>query len=179
MQRCIATQRLEVRKQHYETLARHWLNLKHLHLPLIDVGRSTWRTASLDVGIAPQLSVLDGDRRLVVMLWLKELPLNGEALRAIDWLVAHEMNQLAPGGIPAVLDLRRERLHMPTRRPYRRSYDIQLEADADAFARLWRRLQAGGLTSGCPAAATTSSRRSGSQAGPGRGSCRSVSTTSP
>ncbi len=46
MQRCVAAQRSEVRKRHYEVLASHWINLKHLHLPLVDVERSTWRNPS-------------------------------------------------------------------------------------------------------------------------------------
>lgn len=140
MRRCVVTQRSEVRKRHYDVLVGHWLNLKRLHLPLIDVARSTWQTSSLDVSITPQLGLRDGERGLVVVLWLKETPPNTEAIRAIHWLLALEMTQLMPGGTPVVLDLRREQLHIATRRPYRRDYEIQLESDADAYAQLWRRL---------------------------------------
>jgi hypothetical protein len=96
-------------------------------------------TPALDVGISPQLAVRlpDGTER-VIALWLKAPELTTEAAKATLRLLGLHMPELRSGATAAVLDVRRQRLHLPSRRRLRKDYDGWLEAEALGFAHLWQ-----------------------------------------
>lgn len=143
LQRVIAAQSDGPRKNHYCDLARHWLALAELRLPIVPSGGTIWHTPRLAVSIRPDFAVADGDGGVtVVKLWLKEQPLTYDAARGCLRLLARHMADLSPGGTPVVVDVRREKVHQVGRRPFKRGFDAYLESEAEAMAVLWQRLAA-------------------------------------
>jgi hypothetical protein len=140
LQRCISRQSQANRIANYTELRRHWLAMSQLHLPMELPGRATWRTSGLTVGVAPELVLVRGDQKLVTKLWLRRPELTADVVRALHWLLWAHMDQLCPGGVPAVLDLRRRKLHQLGRRPFRRGYSELLAYEAASMGQLMRRL---------------------------------------
>lgn len=143
MQRIVSAQRDAARQRHYADLAQHWLALRELHLPLIPHGRAEWLTPQLTVSLRPDFAGQDADGQLfTVKLWVKERELGKDAARAMLWLYSRYMAEIRPGAVPLVVDVRREKIHRPDRRPTKKGYDAWLVAEAGAFAELWRHLAA-------------------------------------
>ena len=139
----VAAQRDGPRKDHYGDLARHWLALPELRLPIAPTGGTIWRTPRLDVSVRPDFAVAEANGNVVVVkLWLKEQPLTHDAARSCLRLLTRHMAALSPGGAPVVVDVRREKVHRVGRRPYKRGFDAYLESEAEAMAALWQRLAA-------------------------------------
>jgi hypothetical protein len=143
MQRVVAAKPSGPRKGHYSDLARHWLALRELRLPITASGSAIWRTPHLAVNVRPDFAVTDADGNvMVVKLWLKESQLRRDAVRGCLWLLGQHMTELSPGGTPIVVDVRREKVHRVGRQPFKRGFDAYLEAEAEAMAALWQRLAA-------------------------------------
>jgi hypothetical protein len=140
VQGAIAKQRDPARREHCQDLAKAWLGWLDGQPPMtvVPVGRATWSAPALDVGITPELALRlpDGQVR-VVKLWLKAPELSKDSAKAALRLMVLHMGQLSTGATPAVLDVRRRRLHLPDRRRLRKDYDQWLEAEASGFAHLW------------------------------------------
>jgi hypothetical protein len=75
-------------------------------------------------------------------LWLKEQELAPDAANAILRLLDLHMNELAAGGSPLVVDVRREKVHRKTRRPMKLGFDHWMESEARGLAELWEKLTA-------------------------------------
>lgn len=143
LQRVIAAQPDGPRKEHYADLARHWLAVPELRLPIAPTGRAIWRTPRLAVSIRPDFAVAETNGGVVVVkLWLKEQPLARDAARGCLRLLDRHMAELSSGGIAIVVDVRREKVHRVGRRPFKRGFDAYLESEAEAMAALWQRLAA-------------------------------------
>lgn len=143
LQRVIAAQPDGPQKEHYGDLARHWLALPELRLPVAPTGGTIWRTPRLAVSIRPDFAVSKTDDSvMVVKLWLREQPLTRDAARGCLRLLDRNMAALSPGGIPIVVDVRREKIHRVGRRPFKQGFDAYLESEAEAMAALWQRLAA-------------------------------------
>lgn len=143
MQRVVAAQRDPARYKHYDALAQHWLAMPSLHLPLVPYGQAVWQTPRLGVRIRPDFAATDPKGKLfVVKLWLKDRVLVDDASRAMLRLFGHHMTDICPGATPLVVDVRREKIHKPTRREPKRGFDEWLENEAGSMAGLWERLAA-------------------------------------
>jgi hypothetical protein len=143
LQRVIAAQPDGPRKEHYSALARHWLALPELRLPLAPTSGTIWLTPRLAVSIRPDFAVTETDGSiLLVKLWLKEQLLTRDAARGRLRLLDRHMAALSPGGTAIVVDVRREEVHRVGRRPFKRGFDAYLESEAQAMAALWQRLAA-------------------------------------
>lgn len=131
------------KRDHYTTLAAHWLAMPKLHLPLVRCGSAAWITPRLTVGVRPDFAVSDGNGNVfVIKLWLKEQELAPDAANAILRLLDLHMNELASGGSPLVVDVRREKVHRKTRRPMKLGFDHWMESEARGLAELWEKLTA-------------------------------------
>lgn len=143
MRHAVAAQPVGPRKAHYDQLARCWLAIPELRLPLTSVGAATWRTSHLTVSVRPDFAITGKDGNvMVIKLWLKEAPLKRDAVRGCLWLLNRHMEELSPGGTSLVVDVRREQVHRVGGRPFKRGFDAYLEAEAGAMAALWQRLAA-------------------------------------
>jgi hypothetical protein len=143
MQHVIGAQIDGPRKDHYNDLARHWLALRELRLPIAPSGGAVWRTPHLAVSVRPDFAVTNADESVIlVKLWLKEQPLRRDAARACLWLLDRHMADLSVGGTAIVVDVRREKIHRIGRIPFKSGFDAYLEAEAGAMAALWQRLAA-------------------------------------
>jgi hypothetical protein len=143
LQRLVASQPDGPRKQHYESLARHWLAMPELRLPIAPNAAATWFTPHLAVSVRPDFAVADLSGKVtIVKLWLKESPLKRDAVRACLWLLDQYIAEISPCGTPVVVDVRREKVHRVGRRPFKRGFDAYLETEAEAMAALWQRLAA-------------------------------------
>lgn len=140
LQRCVRAQRDEIRQAHFDQLRRYWLDMPELHLPFVPLGKTQWETPSLTVGVKPELGLRKPDgQTLVVKLWLKKEP-TADSVRAMHWLLTRHMMTLCPGGQAAVLDLRRQKLWVVNRRPYKKDYESWLLSEATGLAQLWNTL---------------------------------------
>lgn len=139
LQRCVVDAD-ERRRSHYATLRRHWLAMPQLHLPLATAGRAQWESEDLTVTIAPELALLRSGSPLVVKLWLYKDPPPIDSIYAMHWLMEKHLDQLCRGSVPAVLDLRREKLHERGKRPFKRGYEQLLRSEAASMALLWSSL---------------------------------------
>lgn len=138
LRRCLSRQSLDVRRRHYEDLMSHWLKMRKWHLPPVQVGRSSWSLPELRIGVSPHLGLqLQDGRTAVVRFWLREAEPAKDAITAIQWLLNSNMPTLCPGGIPLVIDVRRERAYLLGKRPFRRGYEQALRAEAVYMATLW------------------------------------------
>lgn len=143
MQRVISAQHDPARRKHYSALAEHWLALTDLHLPLVAHARTEWVTSRLVVGIQPDFAMTDPKGQLfTVKLWLKDRELGEDAVRALHWLFKRYMDDICPGATPLVVDVRREKVHRPSRRPWKGGFEALLENEAASLAGLWERLAA-------------------------------------
>lgn len=143
LKRVVKAQRDDTRREHYVTLARHWLALAELRLPMASCGRAVWMTSRLSVSIRPDFAIVDADGRVfVVKLWLKEHALAADAARAGLRLLDRHMAQLSAGATPLIVDVRREKIHKQPRRAIKRGFDDWLESEAEAMGGLWQRLAA-------------------------------------
>lgn len=140
LQRAISRQTQTSRISHYNELRHHWLAMPELHLPIEVPDRTQWETPGLTVGIAPELVLIKGRRKLVVKLWLRQSVLPPDAAEALRWLLHTHMDELCPGGVPAVLDLRRRKLHRLGRTFFREGYPELLAFEAASMGRLMQRL---------------------------------------
>lgn len=138
LRRCLARQTVEARRRHYEELILHWLRMQKWHLPPMPVGRSVWSLPELSVSVSPHLGLrLPDGRTAVARFWLREAEPAKEAVTAIQWLLQENMPSVCPGGVPLLLDVRRERAYLLGRRPFRRGYEQALRAEAIYMASLW------------------------------------------
>jgi hypothetical protein len=143
LQTVAQAQRNGARRDHYATLAEHWLAMPELHLPLVTCGRAVWTTPRLTVSVRPDFAVVDNAGNVfVVKLWLKEQELAADAANAILRLLDLHMDELAPNGHPLVIDVRRERNHRKTRRPMKQGFDHWMASEARGLAELWDKLTA-------------------------------------
>lgn len=143
LQHLVAAQPDGPRKQHYDDLARHWLAVTELRLPIAPNGAATWCTPHLAVSVRPDFAVADRSGKVtIIKLWLKEPPLKPDAVRACLWLLDRHIAEISPGGTPVVVDVRREKVHRVGRRPFKRGFDAYLETEAEAMAALRQRLAA-------------------------------------
>jgi hypothetical protein len=141
MERVIAAQADEPRRDHYTEIAGHWLAMDELRLPMVSCGSANWQAPRLAVSIRPEFALrAAGDEALVVKLWLKDEPLPVDAARSCLWLPSQRMEALVPGGTPIVVDVRRRKVHRMGRRRYSRDFGTYLEAEAEGMAVLWQRL---------------------------------------
>ncbi len=142
MRLVVAAQREGPRREHYADLARHWLAMSTWHLPDVPCGSAVWRTPHLTVGVRPDFAVQQADGTIaVVKLWLREQPVSRDAARGCLWLLREHMAELSPGGVPVVVDVRREQAY-PVRGVYSKFFGSYLESEAEAMAALWQRLAA-------------------------------------
>jgi hypothetical protein len=142
VRRVVAKQNDPARAKAYRELETGWLSWikKPIGEP-VRIGRAAWTPPGLEVSINPELGYRAADGRVtVVKLYFKSEPLGQEAVRGAHRLMARFMDEIAPGGVPAVLDVRRAQLHRINRRPYKRNYDAYLESEATGLADLWRRV---------------------------------------
>jgi hypothetical protein len=143
LQRLIAAQRNDARYAHYTDLAQHWLKITKLRLPLVACNGAVWTTQRLVVSVRPDFALANADGEIPVLkLWLKEQPLSKDAANACLRLLTRHMPSISPGGTPVVVDVRRERIYQPTKRPLKRGFDEWLESEAEAMGSLWLRLSA-------------------------------------
>jgi hypothetical protein len=143
LKRAVQAQRNDVRREHYENLAEHWLALSDLHLPVVSHGRALWVTQRLTVRIRPDLTIQDAmGNTYTLKLWLKEAELTADAAQASLRLLERHMAEIHDGATPLVVDVRREKVHRQSRRRPKRGYDDWLESEADALGGLWLRLAA-------------------------------------
>ena len=95
------------------------------------------------VSARPDFALANTDEEILVLkLWLKEQPLSKDAANACLRLLSRHMPSISPDGTPVVVDVRRERLYQPTKRPLKRGFDEWLESEADVMGSLWMRLSA-------------------------------------
>lgn len=114
-----------------------------MQLPLVPHGRAEWLTPRLTVSLRPDFAVQNaGGQLFTVKLWVKDRELSKDAARAMLWLYGRYMAQIRPGAVPLVVDVRREKIHRPDRRPAKKGYDAWLVVEAGAFAELWSQLAA-------------------------------------
>lgn len=143
MQRVVNAQRDPARRRHYDALAEHWLAMPKLHLPLAPYGQAVWRTPLLEVRVRPDFAVADSEGKLfVVKFWLKDRVLGDDASKAMLRLFERHMADICPGATPWVVDVRREKIHKPSRRKPKRWFDELMENEAASMARLWKKLAA-------------------------------------
>ena len=68
--------------------------------------------------------------------------LGDDAVRALLRLFELYMTDICVGATPLVVDVRREKIHRPTRRPMKRGFDKWMENEASSLAGLWELLAA-------------------------------------
>ena len=111
------------------------------HLPPVPIGRALWTTPSLVVNISPEIGFQDSAGNVsVVLLWLKQVPILPESVRAIHWLMQRHMQELHPGATPVVIDVRREKAHLPNRRKYRNDFEKVLLNEAQSLSTVWNQI---------------------------------------
>lgn len=142
LRRCVASQAQPTRKSHYSQLSSAWLQMLDWHLEPIHLAHSMWEVPELAISVSPHMGLRLKDGRVaVVRLWLKESEPTNDAIRAMQWLLCEQMTAIHPNGVPVVLDLRRHRAHVMTRRPFKRGYENAIRAEAAGMGALWRRQQ--------------------------------------
>lgn len=141
LQRCVSAQRVDARRRHYIDLRQHWLNMRTWHLEHVKVGRAAWQSPSLTVNVSPELGLRLPDGRVAVAkLWLREPEPGFDAVRAMQRLLAMQMDAIYAGGVPLVIDIRRERAHLLGNRRFKRGFDDMLRSEALSMGDLWTRL---------------------------------------
>lgn len=131
------------RRSHYDEIGEAWLEwiAAEGRPEAVSVGRTSWSLDVIEVGISPEIALRRTDGTVqVVKLWMKSPELTKEAANATLRLLTRHMPRLHEGGQPAVLDVRRKRLHVPSKRALRRNYDDWLETEAVGFALLWQKV---------------------------------------
>lgn len=111
---------------------KQWLKRKRLN-PFPGRQRSTWSSAGLTVGVKPELILERGHERLAVKLYFSRPPLSRVRLQIYYYLV----HRVAGTSMrPAVLDVRRGKLHVGNPRTSR-DVDIALSSEASLFHTYW------------------------------------------
>lgn len=119
------------RRPHYEALATGWnrwrrgKKLEMFSQPLL------WHDSGLDVRVSPQFILHAEHEPLLVWLHFKDAELSRDGIQAAIRLM--EFTHPEVDADPAVLDVRRGKLHQAPKRPRRKGFDAWLSGEAAAF----------------------------------------------
>ncbi len=126
------------KRKHYRALAEGWQRWRKGKDLVINPRGEDWCPQELVVRVAPPLIVRSRSRRDLVWLYYKEPELTSDAARIANRII--QMSIPAEIGNPAVLDVRRSKLHrLGARLP--KGFDALLNAEVSAFLSLYEELR--------------------------------------
>jgi hypothetical protein len=106
---------------------------------LVSVGTGSWVGADACFEVAPQLGLRPAKGpNLAVQLYLKEPELRPDAAAVPLHMMRSVMDQVLPGGEPAILDVRRGRLLRPSRRRSEKRLDADVAGVVAHWSAIWR-----------------------------------------
>ena len=126
------------KREHYRALADGWRRWRKGKEVVISPRGEDWCPQDLVVRVAPPLILRSRNRRDLVWLYYKERELTSDAARIANRII--QLSIPADIGQPAVLDVRRPKLHrIGARLP--RGFDALLSAEVTAFLSLYDELR--------------------------------------
>jgi hypothetical protein len=100
---------------------------------------ATWMWATLPVNVNHHVGMTIKGKPRVVFLYMKKPELTSEGATKVAWRTLElTVDMTMPGADVAVLDVRRARLHLPTRKN-RSQLDAWIESEALGYIEHWRR----------------------------------------
>lgn len=126
------------KKEHYRALADGWQRWRKGKDIVVNPRREEWRRQNLIVMVSPPLLVRSKNQRDLLWLYYKEPELSRDAARIANRII--EMSIPTDIGRPAVLDVRRSKLHRSNSR-LPRGFDALLNAEVSAFSSLYEELR--------------------------------------
>lgn len=106
---------------------------------LVPVGAGAWIGDDAIFDVAPQLGLRPAKGpKLAVQLYLKEPELRLDAAAVPLHMMRAVMDQVMPGGVPAILDVRRGKLLLPSRRRSDKRLDADVAGVVAHWAAIWR-----------------------------------------
>lgn len=125
---------------HYEELADGMTRfVEREHPAFLPTNPATWMWATLPVNVNHHVGMTIKGKPRVVFLYLKKPELTSEGATKVAWQTLElTVDTTLPGADVAVLDVRRARLHVPTRKN-RAQLDAWIESEALGYIEHWRR----------------------------------------
>ena len=111
---------------------KQWLGRKHPE-PFVGRNRGLWVTGDLTVRVNPELIVHTGTQRTAVKLYFSAPPISRARVDLAQYLIRKVVGQQVH---PAVLDVRRAKLHVGSLRASK-AVDALLEGEARLFVSMW------------------------------------------
>lgn len=129
----------DAQRPHFWALFEGFLGwLPHPAPTLVPVGSTVWTSGDLEVVLRPELGIVDrSGQTWAVLLYLKEPELPRPTAQAVLRLMERHMDELLPGGRPAMLDVRRSRMHRLRSNAPRARLDAWLNGEAIGYAAHW------------------------------------------
>lgn len=127
------------RRPHYAALGTGWNRWRGGKDLAVYSGPREWHSEGLAVRVSPQFVWHDHNCSYVVWPYLKDPELTRDGIQAAIRLL--ELTHPDVECQPAVLDVRRGRLHQAPRRARRRGFDAWLTSEATAFISLLESIQ--------------------------------------
>jgi hypothetical protein len=126
------------KREHYRALADGWQRWRKGKDLIVNPRREDWCLQGLAVRVAPPIIARSKNRRDLVWLYYKEPELTSDAARIANRII--QLSIPSEIGRPAVLDVRRAKLHqMGSRLP--KGFDALLNAEVSAFSSLYEALR--------------------------------------
>ncbi|MCT7658028.1 hypothetical protein [Mycobacterium deserti] len=126
------------KKEHYQALTSGWQRWRRGKDVVVNPRGEDWRRQDLVVRVSPPIIVRSRNQRDLVWLYYKEPELTSDAARIANRIV--ELAIPSSIGRPAVLDIRRAKLHRASS-PLPRGFDALLNAEVSAFTSLYEALR--------------------------------------
>jgi hypothetical protein len=106
---------------------------------LVPVGAGSWIGDDAIFDVHPQLGLRPAKGpKLAVQLYMKEPELRPDAAAVPLHMMRSVMDQVLPGGVPAILDVRRGKLLLPSRRRSDKRLDADVAGVVAHWAAIWR-----------------------------------------
>ncbi|OCB14529.1 hypothetical protein A5717_10335 [Mycolicibacterium porcinum] len=119
------------RRPHYEALATGWNDWRGGKKLEVFSRPALWHDSGLDVRVSPQFTFQSNRETLLVWPHFKDAELSRDGIQTAIRLM--ELTYPKIDAAPAVLDVRRAKLHQAPKRPRRKGFDAWLSGEAAAF----------------------------------------------
>lgn len=142
--------RREVLQQMVEDAPRNWESnyqelaggagrfLDRHRVTRVSTHRATWRTKDLSVTVNHHVGLRYTNGKVYCcFLYMKQPPLTPSMANAINRVLEFTMDETLPGAMPAVLDVRRAKLHKPRAGRNTAKLDTWLQVEAHGYALFW------------------------------------------
>lgn len=123
------------KRDSYQAVAAGWEQWRQRKTLSVFATTEKWREQQLHVNVSPAFTWRQGDRSRLIVPYYKGEELGTDAAQAATRIV--ELTFGTEHGLPAVLDIRRARLHQARQRRSR-DYDAWLSGEVSAFLRMLR-----------------------------------------